>query len=1176
MSRKSRIVRAPRADASRTLAAKAAALVALSAGLAAPASALNIVLVFDANVPGAVGTAGTVRHLINSAAEMWEDWIEDTHTLTLTIGWTNTGGSTLAVHSLTGEGGTPHRETSGNIDFGNQWTWFIDDTPLQDEEFDMASTIWRDVSAGNRTAWFNGTALNEFEVGRTGNAISGGGATGATDMLSVALHEIGHALGMSAANNATIAQTNDDDYDFSTTLTRGGALAARVASGSNIAHLQSNLANMFPSVGQGVRRLPSPTDIFSTASGSLWTNIDLDRKYFHLTSGDWDTNGNWIGNDQPDSTEDAYLVDGNTAIVNNAGNLARNVFISEAANVRINSGGALTVANTMVIDGLDTDLEMNAGGSATINGRLTVQNVAEVFMNGGALTLNGGATINAGTVIRGDGTINVNNTDLVNNGEIEAQSGLLTISGLTAGVLDLDGTSGAGILTASSGDLTFLGTQSDAFDGVINIGADRTMSFINAWTLGNGTVNFNTSATDATLSGGLVTVDGNIRVTGTGVAEITAATSFTSGASVILDADETLLLTGAATFNGGSYTGAGTLRTDGNVTVVGATTIATTTYDWDGYVPYNTFTIGNGAAFTINSDFIEGPTFTNQFDGTLVNNGALTVNTSTGWEMAGDMTMSSAATLAGQTVTISGTIDANGAGNDILANQVFESTAAVTMTAAGDELTLTGNTTFMGGSYTGLGVLHLDGNVTVAASTTINVATLDWDGFVPYNTFTVNNGATCTINSDFIDILGDGFDGSAVVDGTLNVNTNAAWTNSAGGVVDLISGVLGGSAIVNDGNLQGSGTVNAAHLDNNGVISAQDGSTFSINTTSFADLDGSGETGVINAVAGSVRVLGDFGGLFVFNGTVNVGSSRTFRMDNDGLYNEGVINMTAGTYLAPEFTQIGTLNVLAGNSTLTSDTQFVSGGATNLNAATAILRINGTARLDAGHDLNGPGQLEILAGSSLSGNGTAATDVLNRGTITPGTSVGTLTITHSYAQAATGTYDMEISADAVNDRIIITAGATLAGALDISFLGGFAPDWGDEWTIMTYGSVSGDFTSFSAPALALNQFYWREVNATNYRLGVRTAADLDHDGDVDFVDLNGVLTDFGSVAGPGAFGMRSLFGDADEDGFVGFLDLNLVLTAFGTIAPVPAPGSAALAVMGLGLAIGRGRRPKVA
>jgi hypothetical protein len=86
-----------------------------------------------------------------------------------------------------------------------------------------------------------------LEVGFTGNANAGGPAAGVWDALSVDMHEVGHALGMSAANTSTIAQTGDSDYDFNTAFVFGQPLAAEVADGANIAHLDgSGFALMMP------------------------------------------------------------------------------------------------------------------------------------------------------------------------------------------------------------------------------------------------------------------------------------------------------------------------------------------------------------------------------------------------------------------------------------------------------------------------------------------------------------------------------------------------------------------------------------------------------------------------------------------------------------------------------------------------------------------------------------------------------------------------------------------------------------------------------------------------------------------------------------------------------------------------------------------------------------------
>lgn len=100
--------------------------------------------------------------------------------------------------------------------------------------------------------------------------------------------------------------------------------------------------------------------------------------------------------------------------------------------------------------------------------------------------------------------------------------------------------------------------------------------------------------------------------------------------------------------------------------------------------------------------------------------------------------------------------------------------------------------------------------------------------------------------------------------------------------------------------------------------------------------------------------------------------------------------------------------------------------------------------------------------------------------------------------------------------------------------------------MLTHTSRTGDFAVFTAPALADPLLrWWREAGATEYRAGVRHAADTNHDGVVDFLDLNNVLSFFGLPAPPGA---PAQAGDANEDGQVDFLDLNLVLGFFGASA----------------------------
>lgn len=127
-------------------------------------------------------------------------------------------------------------------------------------------------------------------------------------------------------------------------------------------------------------------------------------------------------------------------------------------------------------------------------------------------------------------------------------------------------------------------------------------------------------------------------------------------------------------------------------------------------------------------------------------------------------------------------------------------------------------------------------------------------------------------------------------------------------------------------------------------------------------------------------------------------------------------------------------------------------------------------------------------------------------------------------------------------KITASGAMSLNGALIVELENGFTPDWGDSYTIATYASRTGNFSSFTAPGIDFSLRWWRENNPTNYRVGVRHIADTNHDNVVNFADLNNVLGTFGQ-SGTG------LIGDTDENGVVNFTDLNTVLSMYGQTAP---------------------------
>ena len=119
------------------------------------------------------------------------------------------------------------------------------------------------------------------------------------------------------------------------------------------------------------------------------------------------------------------------------------------------------------------------------------------------------------------------------------------------------------------------------------------------------------------------------------------------------------------------------------------------------------------------------------------------------------------------------------------------------------ELSLHNTATLGGGiAVTGNGAIYVEGTSIVAANTTINVQTFDWDGFnfTHDDVHTINGGATFTLNiANFdADTLDDDMDDPIFLDGHsahLNINGPAQWTmNNTLTVDNGIQAYIGGTS----------------------------------------------------------------------------------------------------------------------------------------------------------------------------------------------------------------------------------------------------------------------------------------------------------------------------------------------------------------------------------------------
>jgi hypothetical protein len=138
---------------------------------------------------------GNLMSLVRAAADKWESLISDDFTTTVYFGWSPSGmTSSLAYHRVVTPGIGP-RLLNSSIVFNNQYTssvpLFIDPTPVFSEEFEFSLQEFMPSPDG------------PIEIRRDYTAVPGI-AQKTHDLYSVALHEIGHALGLNywAANYA--------------------------------------------------------------------------------------------------------------------------------------------------------------------------------------------------------------------------------------------------------------------------------------------------------------------------------------------------------------------------------------------------------------------------------------------------------------------------------------------------------------------------------------------------------------------------------------------------------------------------------------------------------------------------------------------------------------------------------------------------------------------------------------------------------------------------------------------------------------------------------------------------------------------------------------------------------------------------------------------------------------
>ncbi|SHO62406.1 outer membrane autotransporter barrel domain-containing protein [Pseudoxanthobacter soli DSM 19599] len=254
--------------------------------------------------------------------------------------------------------------------------------------------------------------------------------------------------------------------------------------------------------------------------------------------------------------------------------------------------------------------------------------------------------------------------------------------------------------------------------------------------------------------------------------------------------------------------------------------------------------------------------------------------------------------------------------------------------------------------------------------------------------------------------------GSALLQGTVLAPITTTGSGSVTNAATLVGNVANGGTFRNNASVKGN-IVNTGTLTNTGVIGGNVSNTGSFENTAGATVGGS----VVN------------GGTFQNNASVTGNVVNTGTLTNTGVIGGGVSNT-------------GSFENAAGAT--------VGGNLVN----TGMLSNDGT--------ISG----SVQSNGTLVGNGTyGSLTVFGSGVVSPGHSIGTITVNGAVDIKPNATYFVELGANGASDQIVAGGAAAIeGGTLVITPYAGYTPGFTSFAPITAAGGVTGDFATVSAPA----------------------------------------------------------------------------------------------------------------
>jgi hypothetical protein len=350
----------------------------------------------------------------------------------------------------------------------------------------------------------------------------------------------------------------------------------------------------------------------------------------------------------------------------------------------------------------------------------------------------------------------------------------------------------------------------------------------------------------------------------------------------------------------------------------------------------------------------------------------------------------------------------------------------------------------------------------------------------------VNSG---TITGDSLGLLNQGTFNNK---GTIGITSGADPSSFANSGTFNNTGTLSLSLIFNSSSFSNTGTLN-----NKGTINLDDSCPggCSISVTNSGTLNNRGTLNITSASDGT--------GLFTNSGTINnsgggtISNALTSTLDNSGtinntsgghinnlgtMTNEGIFNNTSNAHL----TDAGTFNntgIFSNSGAVTISNTGLFTTSTDYTQTAGHTTVNGTLTATSGAIVD-------IEGGKLSGTGMINGDVLMKGIMSPGSGgvPGTFTVNGNYQQTAAGVFDEIIKGASSNGVLDVTGLLALdpGSLLEITLQGGFDPV-GDSFTILDYGSLSGEF--LNGNSFVADGFNWTLTYGPNDAILTAVSAD---------------------------------------------------------------------------------------